>query len=137
MATLYDALGCSPACTLAELKAAYRALALSQHPDKRSGGASDFALVDRAWKTLRDPTARRAYDEAMLRSRMEDEPLPPYADYRLSQMDRRDDLYAADCRCGGTYVVSRLDLTGVGTECLVGCDECSLTISVVDDLSTR
>ena len=60
---LYEVLGVSPAATTAELRRAYRKLALEHHPD-RAGPASAprFAQIAEAYRMLSDPTARTAYD---------------------------------------------------------------------------
>src|SRR6516165_3601349 len=60
---LYELLGVSPAATTAELRRAYRRLALELHPD-RAGPASAprFARIAEAYRMLSDPTARTAYD---------------------------------------------------------------------------
>jgi len=63
VADLYEVLGVSPAATMAELRRAYRLLALQHHPD-RAGPASThrFAEIAEAYRMLSDPTARTAYD---------------------------------------------------------------------------
>ena len=60
---LYEVLGVSPSVTTAELRRAYRKLALVHHPD-RAGPASAqrFAQIAEAYRMLADPTARTAYD---------------------------------------------------------------------------
>jgi molecular chaperone DnaJ len=60
---LYEILGVSPAATTAELRRAYRVLALEHHPD-RAGPASAhrFAQIAEAYRMLSNPTARTAYD---------------------------------------------------------------------------
>jgi molecular chaperone DnaJ len=60
---LYEVLGVSPAATTAELRRAYRRLALEHHPD-RAGPQSGprFAQIAEAYRLLSDPTARTAYD---------------------------------------------------------------------------
>ena len=49
-------LGVRPGCTEAELKAAYRRLALEHHPDRQTGGGGDaarlFAQISEAYETL-------------------------------------------------------------------------------------
>ena len=59
----YEVLGVSPSATMAELRRAYRLLALEHHPD-RAGAASAhrFAQIAEAYRLLSDPTARTAYD---------------------------------------------------------------------------
>ena len=60
---LYAVLGVARAATGAEIRRAYRQLALQHHPD-RAGPASaeTFARIAEAYRMLSDPTARTAYD---------------------------------------------------------------------------
>ena len=62
-ADLYAILGVARAATGAEIRRAYRRLALAHHPD-RAGPASaeTFARIAEAYHMLSDPTARTAYD---------------------------------------------------------------------------
>jgi len=60
---LYEVLGVSPAATTAELRRAYRQLALQHHPDRAGPeSAPRFARIAEAYRMLSDPTARTAYD---------------------------------------------------------------------------
>lgn len=60
---LYEVLGVSPAATIAELRRAYRRLALLHHPDRAGPqSAPVFAQIAEAYRMLSDPTARTAYD---------------------------------------------------------------------------
>lgn len=60
---LYVVLGVARAATGAEIRRAYRRLALQYHPD-RAGPASaeTFGRIAEAYRMLSDPTARTAYD---------------------------------------------------------------------------
>ncbi|GAA6017754.1 hypothetical protein JCM10207_000485 [Rhodosporidiobolus poonsookiae] len=66
---LYDVLGVSPTCSDAELKKAYRKLALQHHPDKQKGAgdgpvdSSKFQEIQHAWEVLGDAASREEYDE--------------------------------------------------------------------------
>jgi len=60
---LYVVLGVSPAATTAELRRAYRRLALQHHPDRAGPGSAPlFAQIAEAYRMLSNPTARTAYD---------------------------------------------------------------------------
>jgi molecular chaperone DnaJ len=60
---LYEVLGVSPSATTAELRRAYRRLALQHHPDRAGPhSAPRFAQIAEAYRMLSDPTARTAYD---------------------------------------------------------------------------
>lgn len=63
----YDTLGVSPDADLKVLRKAYRALALTLHPDKRGANATEdvialFHEVTRAYETLSDLDRRAEYD---------------------------------------------------------------------------
>jgi curved DNA-binding protein CbpA len=75
----YDVLGVSPTATDAEIRSAYRKLALRHHPDKQqqrsSGGAGSteedrraatvkFAKIANAYEILSDASQRREYDRS-------------------------------------------------------------------------
>jgi molecular chaperone DnaJ len=61
----YDVLGVSRHADAAEIKAAYRRLALQYHPDRNPGdreAEERFKEISEAYATLRDPEARRRFD---------------------------------------------------------------------------
>ena len=62
-ADLYAVLGVARAATGAEIRRAYRRLALAHHPDRAGAASADaFARIAEAYHMLSDPTARTAYD---------------------------------------------------------------------------
>jgi DnaJ-class molecular chaperone len=65
MASYYDTLGVSKSATLAEIKSAYRKLALKWHPDrnKDSGAEKKFKEINQAYEVLSDPKKKEMYDQ--------------------------------------------------------------------------
>ena len=65
--TLYDVLGVSITAPRADIKAAYRALALRLHPDKCASPTANerFKAVQEAYATLGDRSRRAAYDASL------------------------------------------------------------------------
>jgi curved DNA-binding protein len=61
----YSALGVERTASEEEIKTAYRKLARKYHPDvsKELGAEEKFKEVSEAYKTLKDPQKRKAYDE--------------------------------------------------------------------------
>ena len=67
--SLYDVLGVSPTATSAEIKSAYRRLALKLHPDKGTGagwaGTTErFIKVSEAYAILSNDKKRAEYDSS-------------------------------------------------------------------------
>ncbi|KAJ2654334.1 DnaJ-like protein xdj1 [Coemansia sp. RSA 1200] len=59
----YDVLEIEETATDAEIKRAYRRLAMKYHPDKNSEGAELFKEVSHAYEMLSDPDRRALYDQ--------------------------------------------------------------------------
>ena len=58
----YRILRVSPAADADTIRAAYRTLARTNHPDV-GGSTRAMARLNEAWRTLRDPTTRARYDD--------------------------------------------------------------------------
>jgi len=59
-------LGVSREATTAQVRAAFRRLARTHHPDtSTSGSAESLAPINEAWRVLGDPVLRREYDRSL------------------------------------------------------------------------
>lgn len=58
----YEALDLERGCSSADIKKAYRKLAIRHHPDK-GGNQEKFKEISRAYEVLSDPEKRKIYDE--------------------------------------------------------------------------
>lgn len=67
MKNYYKILGISKAATIAEIKTAYRTMALQYHPDKNKNpsAASTFIEITEAYQILLDPLKRHEYDNLL------------------------------------------------------------------------
>ncbi|CAM9730553.1 unnamed protein product [Ectocarpus fasciculatus] len=138
----YEALGVKRSASLQEVKGAYQAAALANHPDKQAGLATAdlkaqasqrFLLIQAAWETLRDEDLRREYDCRLdLQARnvvVSDE--VNVDDMRFDEADGGS--FSHECRCGEAYVVTQAELSE-GFEVL-DCPGCSLYIRVLGKLA--
>lgn len=68
----YGVLGVPPAATHAQIKAAFRGLARTHHPDANPAdpaASRRFKAIARAWEVLGDPARRQAYDARLTTGR--------------------------------------------------------------------
>lgn len=133
MTNYYRVLGCRSDASYDEIKRKYHDLILKCHPDKgdsSDNGNNSFQEIDEAWKVLRDPIKRKAYDEDMRQRRLEEQNLM-FGTFKLNELnyDSSTETYSCVCKCGGVYSFTRQGSEEFDS-CLVGCEQCSLMISV-------
>lgn len=133
MNNYYRVLGCRSDASYDEIKRKYHHLVLKCHPDKSDSsdnGNQSFQEIDEAWKVLRDPTKRKAYDEEMRQRRLEEQNLM-FGSFKLNELnyDPVSEIYSCVCKCGGIYSFTRKGSEEFDS-CLIGCEQCSLMISV-------
>eukprot|EP00741_Cyanophora_paradoxa_P019374 tig00021127_g18702.t1 len=140
----YGALGVARRVSAAEIRSAYQQKVLQLHPDKQASGsggveATDrdsmaFVEVQRAWETLRDPEARKAYDEALAAAEAAEQ-ITIADELQLSDMDRTTNedgstAFLHPCRCGEAYVAAAAELAAGPGEVLVACSGCSFHVRI-------
>jgi curved DNA-binding protein CbpA len=62
---LYAVLGIERTASQAEIRAAYRRLAQTRHPDRPSGSEAAMVALNLAYRVLGDPERRRRYDASL------------------------------------------------------------------------
>jgi DnaJ-class molecular chaperone len=87
---LYDVLGVADDATAGEIKAVYRQLARTFHPDvnAEAEAVEHFREITEAFVVLSDPAKRNAYDQGRLRRRRDPaEETETYLGLRLAGID--------------------------------------------------
>ncbi|MCC3156029.1 DnaJ domain-containing protein [Hymenobacter sp. 15J16-1T3B] len=83
--TLYQVLGVEPTAPLADIKQAYKQLALRYHPDRHGGSRlyeDQFKAVAAAYQVLSDPGRRAHYDHQLRQARLRAEEARRAQQYR-------------------------------------------------------
>ncbi|GCC53474.1 hypothetical protein SanaruYs_37190 [Chryseotalea sanaruensis] len=104
MKNYYAILGVSPSAHAADIKRAYRKLALQYHPDKNPHPEAErfFKEVNEAYETLGDPQLRYAYDQRLINPVYQSPQPPPQQTHRdpkyrprapRQHANRKDDTY--------------------------------------------
>ena len=132
----YELLNVPRTASSAEIKASYRQLLLSLHPDKSdtSKGSPtptniDIGQLKDAFVTLSSPEHRLKYDSE-LSSPLDPSPSRsrPALIVSLEDFNNLGQGWAYDCRCGGQYIIGEEDMEkGVH---LTACSSCSEVVWV-------
>ena len=149
--THYQILGVSPNASHAEIKAAYRRVLLSKHPDKSPlspkypdhSGSFDIARIQDAYRILSDGTARAAYDASIsgTLSKSETYKIPGPRPAQLVSLEEFTLMECDDegmarwthtCRCGGLYSISEQEM--LDNRHLIACEQCSEIVYVGYDV---
>ena len=88
----YEVLGAAPSASSADLRSAFREAVLRHHPDRSTTSSlatRRTAILNRAWRELRDPLRRLHYDRALERGRAETLDWPLEADEAPTAAGRR------------------------------------------------
>jgi curved DNA-binding protein CbpA len=90
---LYAALGVERTASQAEIRAAYRRLAQTHHPDHPSGSDSAMMALNLAYRVLGDPERRRRYDASLAPRIWADEDLDTHADDLRQMFEEERNLW--------------------------------------------
>eukprot|EP00389_Voromonas_pontica_P005485 GDKH01008201.1.p1 GENE.GDKH01008201.1~~GDKH01008201.1.p1 ORF type:complete len:147 (-),score=10.08 GDKH01008201.1:64-504(-) len=133
----YEVLGIGASASDAEVKAAYRKLVLSCHPDKtqdHEDGTDAFMKAKKAYELLKDPALRSEYDarisattgrRAVTSVSLKDLTLE-------HDTTTGDSYYVYDCRCGEPFVLFPEDV--VSLPHMHTCEKCCVRVEVVSAL---
>lgn len=143
----YSILGIPRNADFITIREAYLSMARRHHPDRAKENesvSSRFTDVHLAWETLSDPDKRALYDAVLNSTRSEvcqrggpssqtresTRAAAVWMAIRLAEMEKDDDGYIFNCRCGDCYELFESDITGEGSIFYIPCGGCSLKIRV-------
>lgn len=132
MENFYTVLGCEENASHDEIKKQYQNLIRRFHPDKTSASVKDneaFIQINEAWKTLKDPMKRKAYDAELLAEHYANESVL-YATIALHEMNIESQMCSYPCRCGSLYSIPKDDCIHSKVDLHLQCSECSLGIII-------
>lgn len=141
----YAVLGVDRDAPLDEIKAAYKAMVLLNHPDKNRGQEGpDFQAAQNAWAVLRNAESRAAHDAALaLRDGgvglgaqsgvsaedLRGAPSGGTVDVDSMAWDEEQQRLTESCRCGGELILTADDAEF--KRVVLPCPQCSLVYHVV------
>ena len=86
----YDILGVSQDATPDQIRAAYKQMAISLHPDKNQFGAQLMKQINEAYETLSDPLRRRQYNQGGYKSSRSNTPPPTQPNQKQQRTSSND-----------------------------------------------
>jgi len=127
----YTLLSVPSTATTSEIKAAYRALLLKNHPDRQSAQiVLDFDLLKTAFTVLSSPTQRATYNASTAHPTQKTNPsrFRPAESISLERFSSQDELFTYPCRCGNKFLLEPSDIDDENH--LLTCSGCSETLWV-------
>lgn len=136
----YEILDSQQTDSIENIKKKYQHLLLQHHPDKlrdnpiNISSSNVFHCIDEAWKTLRDPAARKAYDAELNQEKFNEKPIV-HDTLTIDEFDKDNNncAWKYTCRCGGYFIISFDECPSNSTEeeIFIDCNECSLVIQLI------
>lgn len=127
----YKILGVERDATPEDIKASYRKMLLTYHPDKsKASNAREMTeSISRAFETLSDPKRREVCDRQLHMMTVTNASLECLENFTRSE---DEGCHVLACRCGGEYVVYDDDLAEDDVV-LLPCTGCSIHVKVQVD----
>lgn len=133
MDNYYQVLNVDPSASLEEIKKSYQNLVLIHHPDKQAQNnineSNHYLKIDEAWKKLKDPVERKAYDAYLCQKARKNYIIHETVSAKNFFYDEDREIYFYECKCSGNYILED-DKQSEDEEYIICCDECSLVIKV-------
>ena len=124
------------------VKSRYQEFAKEYHPDKlvckescltKEESTLFFVNINKAWKVLKDPCQKAAYDEQLKQYESEKtytvNDSASIDDFEVAHLDGKT-IFTYQCRCGGDYQLLKTDFVDDNESIICGCSNCSLCIEV-------
>lgn len=134
----YKILSISSDADQSTIRRAYLSSSLNHHPDKVDDSRRDeykrkFQSLTKIYTILSDPSARQDYDKLLALQALDREEPSNCDEVYLENCDKLDNHFAYNCRCSGSFILSRgeIDQQSNTDAFIVNCDSCSCSIKII------